>query len=503
MESGKEYISEHIFVFPFSWKLTSHHRVGLANPYHQLKEKCFMQLDNWKSHYSEIEDDQDYNEFVYFYKPIRAALYTFNEETLIVKNYDFMRLDASAFFQLSVGAHKYTLDIHAIKLKLYKTGIGLLSFELINKCYHGVEEIKAINSFSKCIYPPILPIEKAKDDLFPNCVLIRLNEETYFEELFALDYYKETLCISPLIMGVLGEPFKVKVKNRSEESILIEPILGNQMYCCCIYQNAALVEEILGQEDMTKSLERLMILGKRMNYHNEGMEGKKNAYYLKNEFNIYCVSRFMLLCITKTWAESKLYNQLITLVLMQRATLLNVSTEIARISTLPKYELSEAIEGIYEIYIQFINQLYFKEVTEEFEGACIYEALSKVFKIEEELNQLNYEVDEVHEYATLIEQAASNVKVQILTIIGAALVLPNFVTGFFGMNLFKEEALRWWENRQVILWLNSYFFLPTLAVIALCTWTKRKSTKYRLMKLLIMSLMLLSASFVIKYGCGL
>ena len=239
-----------------------------------------------------------------------------------------------------------------------------------------------------------------------------------------------------------------------------------------------------------------MTLNKKMSY-------SATSSYIKNDYSIYGINRFMLLCVTKEWLEGKLYNQLVTLVLMQRATLLSLSTEIARISTLPKYALSEAISSIYEIYIQFINQLYFKEVTEEGEGARIYEELTKSFKIEEELKQLNFEVDEVHEYATLVEQAASNMKVQLLTIAGAALVLPSFVTGFFGMNIFKEEALHWWEHKQVILWLNSYVLLPTLVVTAFCIWTKRKHMKYFVMKLLLISLFLMSMIVTIKYGCGL
>ena len=188
---------------------------------------------------------------------------------------------------------------------------------------------------------------------------------------------------------------------------------------------------------------------------------------------------------------------------MQRATLLNLSSELAYISTLPKSELSPSIASIYEIYIQFINELYFKEVTEDAEGSYIFEQLSKAFKIEEELEQLNFEVDEVHEYANLVEQSASNLKVQLLTIIGAALVIPSFVTGFFGMNIFQKEALHWWDNSSVILWLNSYVVLPILAVVALCLWTKKRNAWMLIMKVILSILCLVSLSFTFKYGCGL
>lgn len=492
----KSPISEHIFIFPFSWKSSSQLPERLFYPHVELKGKSFDHLKQWQVHYSTIEDDQDYNEFVYFYKPIRSALYTFEKKPIIVRNYVFKRLDETQFFKLHIKEQLFLLDIKQIRLKLYKTGIGLLSFELLNHHYLQLEEIEAINSFSKMIYPPILPLEKARKEWFPESVSMRLNKETYIEELFTADYYKESLTISPLIMFILGDPFVCKEKEKSYNRIVIEPILGNQMFCCCIYQSPLLVDAIEKGEVAQERLERFMTLNKKMSY-------SATSSYIKNDYSIYGINRFMLLCVTKEWLEGKLYNQLVTLVLMQRATLLSLSTEIARISTLPKYALSEAISSIYEIYIQFINQLYFKEVTEEGEGARIYEELTKSFKIEEELKQLNFEVDEVHEYATLVEQAASNMKVQLLTIAGAALVLPSFVTGFFGMNIFKEEALHWWEHKQVILWLNSYVLLPTLVVTAFCIWTKRKHMKYFVMKLLLISLFLMSMIVTIKYGCGL
>lgn len=491
----KSPISEHIFIFPFSWKSSSHLPERLFNPHIQLKGKSFDHLKKWRVHYSTIENDQDYNEFVYFYKPIRSALYTFEKEPIIVRNYVFEHLDETQFFKIHIKGMILVLDIKQIRLKLYKTGIGLLSFELINTKYLKLEEIEAINSFSKMIYPPVLPLQKARDEWFPEGICMRLNKTTYTEEFFTMDYYKESLAISPLIMFILGEPFSCKANEKAYNKIVIEPILGNQMFCCCIYHSSELIKGIKTGSVPKKHIEQLMTLNKKTSYSD-------TSAYIENEYSIYGINRFMLLCMTTEGLEGKLYNQLVTLVLMQRATLLSLSTEIARISTLPKYALSEAISSIYEIYIQFINQLYFKEVTEEGEGARIYEELTKSFKIEEELNQLNFEVDEVHEYATLVEQAASTLKVQLLTIAGAALVLPSFVTGFFGMNIFKEEALHWWEHKQVILWLNSYVLLPTLVVTAFCTWTKRRHIKYFVMKLVMITLFLVSMIVTIKYGCG-
>lgn len=498
-------ISEHLFVFPFSWKCHRKNNDILFHQHTQIKGKSFERLGHWKPRISSIESDKDYNEHVYFYKPIRMALYTFQGAPLIVRNYDYEGLDERSYFKLEKDDAEYVLGIKQIDLKLYKTGIGLLSFRLTNHRYKSIKEIEAINSFGQCVYPPLLPIKRARHAGMPSRVEICLNEKNHIVESFEDKPYDESLTISVLIMSVLGQPFTCKVARTHNDMMLIEPVLGNQMFCCCMYYEAELVKAIYEEKQSLKDIACLMSINKRNGLLEEieKAAGQDESTYLKCQEHLYGINRFILLCITKEQVHDKLYDQLVKLVLMQRATLLNLSYELARISTLPKSELSSAIANIYEIYIQFINQLYFKEVTEDAEGAYIYEQLSKSFKIEEELNQLNFEIDEVREYANLVEQSTSNVKVQLLTIIGAALVLPSFVTGFFGMNIFQKEALRWWDNRVVILWLNSYVMLPILVVVAFCTWTRRRNTKSILAKVILGVLLLVSVSFTFRYGCGI
>ncbi len=501
----KNIISEHIFLFPFSWKSGSEKNNYLFMQHFQIQKKHFERLKNWQADYATIEEDKDYNEFVYFYKPVRASLYTFPQSPLIVRNYSYQALSEDNYFIISAEGKEYGLHIYEIHLKIYKTGIGILSINVLNENYEEIQDIQNINSFSKCVYPPILPILKAREELFPEYIKIKLSETQKIEEHFKKDYHKEPITITPLIMHILGEPFVCRENKLKSNEIFIEPILGNQMFCLCLYKNLKMVEDMKNESIDHNLVERFMTINKKVMYDQEDyMQGHVGSiYYLKSEHNVYGISRFSLMCISKQMLKSKLYDQLVSLVIMQRATLLSLSTEIARVSTLSKYDLVPAIESIYEIYIQFINQLYFKEVTEDIQGSLIYDKLSKQLKIEEELKQLDFEIDEVHEYATLIEQSQSKFKVQILTIIGGALVIPTFATGFFGMNIFKEEIVRWWMNKNVALWMNGYVFLPILVMVALCTWNRRK-TKLNIFKNIIL-LVLIAASImcIITCGCGL
>ncbi len=497
-------LSEHIFLFPFSWNYNHKKHNNLFLQHTQIQNKFFDNLEGWSLHELKLMTEKDYNEFVYFYKPIRNALYTFQDGPIIVRNYTYSTLDIENYFIITVSGIAYKLYIQDIGLKLYKTGIGLLSFTLSNTEYESFEAIEGINSFSKSVYPPILPLTKAKEELFPDYIILHLNEKCHIEERYDINYLKRGLDISKVIMGVLGEDFAPKESHEKSGKILIETILGNQMFCLCLYKNDKILKSIQEGTVSYETLERMMTINKKVTYHEKDdiPEHIGSTYYLKNEGSIYGISRFALLCVVREIPNSKLYDQLVSLVLMQRATLLSLSNEIARVSTLGKYDLSSAISSIYEIYIQFINQLYFKEVTEDAQGAHIYEKLSEQFKIQEELEQLNFEIDEVREYANLLEQAHSTVKVELLTIIGAALVIPSFVTSLFGMNILQKEINHWWKSERVGLWMNSYVLLPILVTVVLCTWNKKKTKLHITLKIIYVVLFIGSIFIICRYGSG-
>lgn len=500
----KELISEHIFLFPFSWNYNHKKSNTLFMQHTQIQNKFFETLEGWKAHELKLITEKDYNEFVYFYKPIRTALYTFHEGPVIVRNYTYHQLSENNYFIIAVGGIAYRLHIEEISLKLYKTGIGLLSFTLTNKDYASYEAVEGINSFSKSVYPPILPLSKAKEELFPDYITLHLNENCHINERYKANYLKKGLDISKVIMEVLGSDFGTKEGCKKKGKVVIETILGNQMFCLCLYKNKEILKSIQEGTVSYETLERMMTINKKVTYHEEDdiPEHIGSTYYLKNEGSIYGISRFALLCVANELPKSKLYDQLVSLVLMQRATLLSLSNEIARVSTLGKYEISPAISSIYEIYIQFINQLYFKEVTEDAQGAHIYEKLSEQFKITEELEQLNFEIDEVREYANLVEQAQSTVKVELLTIIGAALVIPSFVTSLFGMNILQKEINHWWRSERVGLWMNSYVLLPILVTVVLCTWNKKKTKLHITLKILYAIIFAGSIFIICRYGSG-
>lgn len=488
--------SEHIFLFPFAWEVKASSEEYLFSQHQQIKEKLFEHIKGWKKEYLAIDTDSDYNEFVYFYKPVRAALYTKEKAPIITLNYKHEWLKQSGKVEIHVEENRYILELYKMTLKLYKSGVGILSINLKNDTYAAPEQIMEINSFSKCTYPSVLPIEKSWEDIYPKYLKITLDEEHEIEDDFKENYKINPGSISKIIMYLLGDQFTCDKSNLIRNKILIEPVIGSRMITLCLYQNTHMVEQVINKGIKEEDLQKFILMTKK-----EQHIGKIS--YLSTPYRIYGISMSTLMCIASSNVESKVYDQLVSLVLAQKATLLNFSSQIATISTLPKNDLVPAIQSIYEIYIQFINQMYFDEITEDIQGSIIYKMFMEQLNIKEELKQLDFEMKEVHEYAELIDQTQTRAKADLLTIVGAALVVPTFVTGFFGMNILEEKFTSWWKHREIALWFNSYVMLPVLGILLVFTWNKNRRKKDIITRMLLLLGIIVNIMIIYFYGCGL
>ncbi|OON91761.1 MAG: hypothetical protein ATN33_08635 [Epulopiscium sp. Nele67-Bin001] len=462
-------ISEHIFLLPFAWTLNTNNKGYNFKPQEQIKSNIFDHIQGWRKESFFINSDETYNEFVYFYKPVRTMLYPEN-------SYSYAYVNDNSNCLIYVNNMKYNLKIRRINLKFVKSGIGILSIYLENYTYNEELDIRAINSVSDCVYPLELPLKEST----PKKIVFNFDNFIIQEDMEHTNYRVIAGKISPFIMDLFGPSF-VQTPDDNKPVILIEPLMGSKMVTLCLFKS-----------DITfKNLD------------------SDNTYQYKQEFTLleqerhYLLSSFLLLCISKSTVESKLYDQMMCLLLIQKASLLNFSNQIADISMLPKDELVMAIETLYEIYIQFINQMFFDEVTEDEKGSWVYQNFTKIFNIKEEISQMDFEMKEVHEYAELITRQQSNIKMEILSLAGAGLVIPTFVTGFFGMNILGSDKLGiWWKTPEVLRWLNAYVALPVLIILYYYTWSRRRSRRLLIMKIALISCLAISLFVLIKYGGG-
>ena len=74
MSVEKKIISDHVFIFPFSWKRIKNGKESLVGTQGEIEDDNLFELPNWERSYFELTEDAMYNEYVYFYKPVRAEI---------------------------------------------------------------------------------------------------------------------------------------------------------------------------------------------------------------------------------------------------------------------------------------------------------------------------------------------------------------------------------------------------------------------------------------------
>lgn len=490
-------ISTHVFFLPFSWELKNISGRQVLKEHVQTKTKLRenIPLEGWRRKPFKALTDESYNEYVYFYKPALNLLYDHDTGKLLYI-YEKEGLNAKSFLEMKVDGKTYHLPLTEMDLRLYKSGIGLLSFTCINSTHREPEEIMAINSLSKSVYPYQLPLEHARKDLFPEEVIISINDNMKIVERFEEDYKKTPMRTCSMIRSILGESFIYEYKFSEKSKLFIEPLFGNRMFVLCLYKNASFLHAIKNNTLSKRFLNNFILFSRKEKL----LEGESYLYLPKV---VYGMSRFSLVCIMETNQESKLYNQLVVLALTQKASLSHFGNQIAFIADLPKNELVPAIEDLYEIYIRFISQMHFNEVTVDVQGSYIYNELLKQLAVEKEIKEIDFEMQEIHEYAELVNKAQSKGRMDFLAIMGTALVIPTFVTGFFGMNILQDKFLKWWEYKEVALWFNSYVMLPVLVIFLVYSlWTK-KNRKSRMKRNILFLFLAISFYILMKWGCGI
>ncbi len=235
---------------------------------------------------------------------------------------------------------------------------------------------------------------------------------------------------------------------------------------------------------------------------NEELQEKliKESTYLRwsNYGTIYGITRYSFVCLTNdldTLEKNNvhfivnhmqtIYYKLCELCLVQRACLLRFSDEVARISRMKddqKLSLTTRVRNLYQQYLRFVNRIYFREVTAQEQGIELYEYLQNAMKIKSNVEDLDREIQELHTYTTMIQDQKQNDNIEVLTIIGALFILPSFVTGFFGMNIFAQASQKpeWWRS--------AIFLIPLIIGPIIYFLLNRKRNKKYLRWLIVFSI---------------
>ncbi len=538
--SKKELYSYHTFLFPFRWDCCSKNnsRSIYTTPYQdRLDIKKFSKAltesqSGWSYTRFEIKDNQDFNEYVYFYDYVRDAIYNKQKisqnQTSYYFKYEHKKGDCYNIY-IKERNEPYQLEVDEISIKAYDTGVAILQFSLQNYKYPCPDDVLKINDFGRRIYPQFLGkgkkgINVTKNKFYADSISIGAepdfsersehgDDSGYYDYPFKTNLSGDQgpIKLRKFISDLLGDRFK----NRSGEDetcfekgdVLIKPVIDDRMFVVCWYGNDSLAPTLKPEADTIQEKRSytendfwykfLFVDGKDKGCASKIMEKellKKHTYVRWIKYGtLYGMTRYSFMALTdkKDFALQILlphiqtiYSQIMILALAQRASILKFSDEVAHVSSL-KDRGSDKISVLYKNYIKFVNKIYFREVTAQEQGIDLYDMLLDNMRIKEDIKDLDNEIEELHNYASLMEEKKTNQRLTAITIIGFFFLAPTFITGFFGMNIFPDDFFReykggWWiewmQKSCAEPWIYIILYLFPIAIIfyLCCKWRKNR-----------------------------
>lgn len=490
----KEIISSHIFMFPFKWDYKSERR---------LEDTCFNDRINlqkfkegldiskrWDRDNFSINDDFDYNEFAYFYENVKKAIYTEKNSSDTSWNFKYRNCEGKYVIKIKSKEISYKLDIEFIKLKVYETGIAILSFHLNNHEYKEAKDILKINDYGRRVYPQYIPIEEVQKSFLASEIQLIFNDGNQIIEDFSQDYKNSPYHISSTIMKVLGEKFIYdKEENVSIGKVLIKPVIDDRMYTACWYGNDEIMNKWKGEHNSDVSSnnyyksefwhEYIFVDGNGCTCKSKIMLEellKKHTYdRWIGDGTLYGVTRFSFMVLSNEgWFGKnvirmhlkRMYYEMASLALAQRASILRFSEEASIDASFKSKETVKKIRTLNKYYIQFINKIYFREVTAQEQGIELYEKITEAMNIERDVSKLDEEIDQLHQYSILASSEKTNKALNVLTYLSALILLPTYITGFFGMNILDSDMMPSITNiKELFAWLGIFTILPILIVL--------------------------------------
>lgn len=482
--------SYHIFYFPFKWEKPETKGKSFSEQT-CLEELQFNEYSNWIQNPLPIDKEESdllYNEKNYYYKFVHPVLYDTGKKDSILKHFERKETqlpDCNITYKIAVKDIKiYSLRVDAINLNLYTTGVGMLTFYLANERddQKEPEDILAINQFGRRIFPPFMGQLESRSQIAEYLSIEGLYGEAsrYYEDFAGYknekhpkESYKKAWNPSRMIYNLI----KDLIPNAK-----VRPVIDDRMFVNCWYGNDILSVEL--KEDKTFD-DFLMESNNNYWYQylfvdwdgetckNKAMKKKlleaQTYTRWQREGSLFGFSRYSLVLLTDTgWFANNIlavhmrtvYSRMIELILIQRASTLKFSDEVIRVSRLPRdsqknEEMIIQISALYKEYIRFVNQIYFREVSAQEQGIELYNLMQKTIDIENHIRSLDAEIEELHQYVSLLDDRTRNRNAEKLNKIAAIFLPATLFAGIFGMNSIDKDGICWHSFITQILFVIS------------------------------------------------
>lgn len=443
-------------------------------------EGDFIELANWHHKLFEIKQQRDFNEYNYFYKHVREALLSTNDENAISKYYEYDYSEGSYKIESKKGT--FILDLDGLSLRLFNTNVAILVFHCKNRRYENPEEILAINDFGRRIYPAFLGenfTQETKESSLAYSLSLTIDKHKYKEDFKKFDtiesLQKKNFSYMPLFVQAL-----LKDNFRNFENI--EPVIDDRMFVLSLYNYNTLSQELqrvthekqYAYECHEWWYKYIFIDGESRTCQSKYMLERfiKEATYDRwvEWGTLFGISRYSFVALSETsFGENVLlahmqtmYFQIFSLLLCYRATIIKFSDDIQNITSQPENLIAKETQLLYKRYLDFLNKLYFKELTAQDQGIELYNQAFKVMELDKYMNDLDNEINELHSYVTMIEEKNRNEQLDFISKLGGILLPPSLLAGFFGVNTVHTWGFFQSSNGvvSVVLLFTSFFIMP-------------------------------------------
>ncbi|WP_419675602.1 CorA family divalent cation transporter [Aliarcobacter butzleri] len=458
-ENKEDIYSYHTFMFPFIFK------------------GKFDKKDNWEYKDFKVEEQRDFNEYIYFYKHVQDAIYNKEEEKSdsISNYYEYEKQKGTYTICCKKGI--FELELDGLSLRIFNTKVAILTFNLKNTKYSDVNSVLAINDFGRRIYPQFLGDNftcDTKNAILSNCITLTLNGEEIKEDFTRFDNIDNLKNTKEL--NLLPKFIEKLIKNNFSKDKKLRPIIDDRMFVISWYGNNEFSKKLNSEQYKTNSnwYEYIFVDGDGITIHNKKMQENlvtASTYdrWMDNPYGctLYGMSRYSFVSITNSSDFAKnillphmqtIYFQMFSLLLAYRASIIKFSDDIQNITQKTEKDLVKESDELYNKYLKFLNKLYFKEITAQDQGIELYNQAMKVMDIEKYMNDLNHEINQLHSYVSMKEEKIRNEKLDFISKIGAVLLPPSLLAGIFGMNVLDVGSN---ENNQFL----AFIFIIVSAIL--------------------------------------
>ncbi|MBK9257708.1 MAG: hypothetical protein IPM42_19800 [Saprospiraceae bacterium] len=478
------------------------------------------------------DDNPNFNEYTYFHEYARKALYDIGNISNTPDKNEVLYYDkdgiAGDFFNIEIkDGKKYELFPNNICVHIYSTGIGILSYNLSNLNYNNENDILEINEYGRRIYPQFLSMNDVRitqGAFLANKISGKIGN-IFFEEDFTQynnsvgvdstflppDHIKKIFGFEGQEAESIKQSFVFRKSHEQKGNIRISKLTDDRMFFLSYFKNPDKVNELAqplseeskesGYKYLTDGFWYAFLFGdknkndisvKNISFQKAEIErvtydrwlDQKNID-IKNQIKdndqkdgvLYGMSRDSFVCIGSWFLlpihMTTMYYQMAILCLAQRASVLRFSYEVSLITDQleENKDATRDIKDLYKNYIQFINKIYFREVTSQLQGIEMYNQFQNVMGLEKDVKDLDSEIRELHTYISMVEQSnLSKVAVWFLP--------AGVLVGILGMNTFSDRTFRF-ETTDIdwlsIGWIAAVIVLSALFTYAMINYFNRKT----------------------------